>query len=52
VGTVRKQTLPFVVRTPKLQDKLQIDPDNFNALRFIDRDYKPSKAMQGMEIRD
>jgi folate-binding protein YgfZ len=52
IGTVRKQTLPFVLRTPKLQDKLQIDPDNFNALRFIDRDYIPSKPMQGMDIKD
>lgn len=52
MGTVRKQTLPFVVRTPKLLDKLQIDPDNFNALRFVDRDFSPSKAMQGMDIKD
>lgn len=52
VGTVRKQTLPFIVRTAKLLDKLQIDPDNFNALRFVDRDFSPSKAMQGMDIKD
>ena len=52
MGTVRKQTLPFIVRTAKLLDKLQIDPDNFNALRFVDRDFSPSKAMQGMDIKD
>ena len=52
MGTVRKQTLPFALKTKQMQDKLQIDPDNFNALKFVDREFKPAKSMNGMEIKD
>lgn len=48
VGTVRKQALPFMLKTPR--SLLQINPENFNALRMVDRTYQDK--LEGLEIVD
>jgi hypothetical protein len=52
VGQLRKQSLPFLLKTDLHKDKLELDPDNFNALTLVDRKFQPSKSLQGVDIKD
>ena len=50
VGTIRKQALPFFVKTESIEKKFKIDQDNFNAIKFVDREFE--KSVVGHEIKD
>jgi hypothetical protein len=50
VGTVRKQTLPFIVRDKKDGEKLELDLHNFNAMTLVNRDF--SHVMKDMDLKD
>lgn len=52
VGTVRKQTLPFIVQThdEKKGEKLELDLNNFNAMTLVNREF--SHALKDLELKD
>ena len=50
VGTVRKQTLPFIVRDKKDGEKLELDLHNFNAMTLVNREF--SHPMKDMDLKD
>ena len=49
MGTVRKQTLPFIVRNNK-DEKLELDLHNFNAMTLVNREF--SHPMKDMDLKD